>query len=442
MGGSHVEHVSGEPRRTNDPMKYLVFCLILPVAGAVAQSTGESLTLEECYTLAEQHYPLARQRELIAKSKEYTLSNISKGSLPQLSILGQATYQSDVTELPISFPGVDLPVLPKDQYRLYGEVNQPLTDLLTVRQNKALGDIRATIEQQNIESELYQLRERINQLYFGALLIEAQVDQNELVKKDISTAMSRVEAAINFGTELKSSLEKLKAELLRADQRSIELRSARKAYLEMLGLFINQTIDDKVELIKPVALPISQEIHRPELKAFDLQRQSLAVENKLITTRNLPKFALFLQGGFGRPSPVNFLSDEFSTYYIAGLRLSWMLTGFYTSSRERELLIIRGNQVDTRRETFLFNTNVAATQTRNEIMRLEELLATDNEIIVLRASVKKSAESQLDNGIITVNDFIREVNSEDQARQGKLLHEVQLLMAQYHYATLLGTNHK
>lgn len=419
-------------------MKYwITFVWMLLVIGGQAQTSG-TLTIEECYTLAQQNYPLVRQRALIARSKEYSVENIGKGSFPQVSIAGQATHQSDVTQIPITIPGVETPTISKDQYKLYGEINQPLTDLITVKQQKEVQEMSATIQEQSLEVELYKLKDRVNQLFFGALLMDEQYRQNELLKKDIETGMAKVSAAISYGTELKSNLDKLKAELLKANQRSIELKASRKAYVDMLGLLINRSLDEATVLQKPETVLITDAINRPEIKLYDYQKRSYDIQNKLISTRNLPKLGLFLQGGLGRPSPVNMLSNELSSYYIGGIRLNWTLSSFYTSSKERQLLVINQNMVDTQKETFLFNTTLTLKQQNGEITKLQELVSTDDEIIALRASVKDAANVQLANGVITINDFLREINAEDQARQAKLLHEMQLLMAQYNFQNTAG----
>ncbi|HTJ49241.1 MAG TPA: TolC family protein [Cyclobacteriaceae bacterium] len=421
-------------------MKNLTLLVILFLTSLISKAQQTELTLEECYSQAEQNYPLVKQRELLTKSKEYSIDNISKGNLPQIIIAGQASYQSAVTQIPIKIPNQDVPQIPKDQYKLYGEISQPLTDLVTVNRQKEAQEINSMIQQQNLEVELYKLKDRINQLYFGALLIDEQYNQNELLKKDIQTGIDKTSASLANGNEFKSSVDKLKAELLRANQRSIELRASRKAYVDMLGLFINKVLDENIALHKPNTIVTQETINRPELKLYDYQKQSYDVQNKLISTRNMPKFSLFFQGGLGQPSPVNMLSNKLSTYYIGGLRLNWALTSFYTSNKERQIIAINQNIISTQRETFLFNTNITLKQQNSEINKLQQLIAADDEIIVLRESVKEASNAQLENGVITVNDFLREVNAEDQARQNKLLHETQLLMAQYNYQTTAGIN--
>ena len=398
----------------------------------------EKLTLDACYELAEKNYPLVKQRELIEQSKEYSVANISKGYLPQLSVNGQGTFQSSVTSIPISFPGVDIPTIPKNQFKLYGEVNQPLTDLLIIKDQKDFQEIQSSIQSENLETELYKIRERINQLFFGVLLIDEQLRQNELFKKDIQTGIDRLSAAIDNGVEYKSSLDKLKAELLRVRQHDIELTASKGAYLDMLGLFIARELDPGTELEKPSSPELSPDINRPELSVFELQQQALYVQNTLITARTMPHLGLFFQGGIGRPNPVNLFSTDVSSYYIGGVRLSWSLSNFYTLGKEKKIIGVNQGILQSQRETFLFNTNLVLKQEDKEIAKLKELLQSDDEIVVLRESVKNTAEVQLQNGVITANDYLREINAEDQARQTKLLHEIQLLMAQYRYQNVSG----
>ena len=402
---------------------------------SVAQST---LKLEECYKLAETNYPLVKQRELLAKSKEYSLDNISRGVWPKLNISGQATYQSDVTKLPISFPGVNIPTLSKDQYKLYGEVNQPISELFLVKDQKALQEANSSIRQENLEVELYRLKDRINQLFFGALMIDEQIRQNELLKKDIQTGINRINAFIKNGTDFKVSLDKMSAELLKTKQHDIELTTSKRAYLDMLGLFLGKPMDEKVTLQKPQSVSLIAIVKRPELSIFDFQKKSYEMQNRLITAKNLPNVGLFFQGGTGRPSPVNMLSNSLSPYYIGGVRLNWSLSGLYTYKKERRIVSIENDLLDAQKETFLFNTNLTLNQQNGEINKLQELLKTDDQIVELRVSVKNTASVQLENGVITTNDYLKEINAEDQARQNRLLHEMQLLMAQYNYQNTSG----
>lgn len=415
----------------------LIFLSWAILGDAALFGQADTLTIEECYTLARQYYPMAKQRDLITRSETYSIDNASKGNLPQVSLYGQATYQSDVPHLPIDLPGTDIPLIPKDQYKLYGEVTQVIYDGGVTGIEKQGHEAKARAEQQSIEVELYKLKERINQLYFGILLINEQIQQVFLLRKDIELGITKTKAAIENGTALKSSVAVLQVELLKSQQRNIELDATRQAYMEMLGLMINQTIGENTVLSTPAVINSDQEIHRPELAWYDYQRQNLALQNDMFDVRNRPKISLFLQGGLGRPG-LNIFDDALKGFYYGGLRLYWPLAGFYSVKNEKAMNEINQQAIDVQRETFLFNTNLQLRTQNHEILKLEELLDTDDEIVALRSTIKQTALNQLENGVINTNDYLREVNAEDNARQIKLLHKIQLRMAQYSVLTTLG----
>jgi outer membrane protein TolC len=422
----------------------LMFLLIFFTAHIQAQ-TVQPLSIDSCYAKARRNYPLIKQFGLIEKSKSYSLENVSKGYLPQVNVGGHATYQSDVTQptLNENLPG-NIPLfetISKDQYKVYGEIVQPVTDLFTLKNQKELVVVNAGVEAQKIEVELYRLRERIDQVYFGMLLIEKQLEQIEIIKKNIQTGINRTNAAIENGVGLKINLNLLKAEMLKTEQRAIELKAGRKSYADVLGLFIGVEVTENTTLQVPVTLKISSVISRPEIELYNLQKQVFNVQGNIINARNLPRFSLFVQSGLGRPA-LNMLSNDFDFFYIGGLRLNWSLTSFYTSRNEKKILGFNRNSMDIQKETFLFNTNLAVQQQFNDVAKIESLIRADNEIIELRESIKITAQNQLENGVITANDYVSYVNAEDQARQNLLLHQVQLLMVLYNNKTTTGNHDK
>ncbi|HEY8968710.1 MAG TPA: TolC family protein, partial [Puia sp.] len=320
---------------------FLLF--LLPLGTVYAQQ--QPLTLEQCYQLAETNYPLTRQRALIDRTREYNIDNIRKGVFPQFIVNGTATYQSDVTKIslpPINGFNINIPTVPKDQYKLYGEVSQTLTDFGINKEKRIISATDAQIQQENLNTELYKLRDRINQLFFGILLIDGQLRQNDLSAADIRTGISKVQAAINNGTDFKSSLNKLQAELLSNQQHAIDLKATRKSYTDMLSLFLNRDIDENTPIERPAPPTLTDSISRPELKTFDLQTQSYVEQQRLTRITLNPQLNAFFQGGLGKPNPVNFLSTQLSGYYLTGLRLTWNFGGLYTYHKDK--LINRNNQ--------------------------------------------------------------------------------------------------
>ena len=416
--------------------RLLTVLLILP---AMLYAQAQSLSLQKAYELAVQNYPLIKQRELIKQTSEYSEENLGKSFLPQINLSGHATYQSAVTQVKLPAPGIFIEPLSKDQYRILGDVNQLIYDGGGIKQQKGIQHLSDEVEQQKIEVELYKLKERINQIFLGVLFLDEQLKQVNLVKSDLNNGITRVEAQVNNGVALKSNLNVLKAELLKTDQRAIEIRSSRKGYIDVLSLFINQTLPENIRLEKPVVTGsvLNNDIQRPELKLYSTQEKLLGGQYKMIGSRNKPKASLFFQGGYGRPS-LNLFTNDFDFFYTTGLRLNWSIGGFYTEKREKKIIELNQKSIDIQKEVFLFNTNAQLKQQQSEFDKLQKLIATDNDIIDLRIKVKDAAKAQLENGVITANDYLREVNAEDLARQNLITHQIQLLQAQINYQTISG----
>lgn len=418
------------------------FCLTMAVGllvtGVQAQDNSR-LTLQQAYDLARQNYPVIKQKDLVRQTADLTIENLTKGFYPQLTISGQATYQSDVTRIPVEVPGLKIDVPGKDQYKIQAELSQLVYDGGNTAAQKDVQNANALVEDQKAEVELYKVKDRINQLYLGILLVDEQLKQVALVKKDIQLGIQRVEAQVKNGTAFRSSQLTLEAEQMKNDQRVIELNANRKGLVDMLSLFINRQLPADVQLEQPhVVNTIAKEtIARPELQLYNYQNELFKVQNELISSKNRPRTSLFIQGGYGRPA-LNLLNNNFDFFYIAGIRFNWGLGNLYTTKKERQLLTVNQRMVDVQKEMFLLNTNTQLKQQQAEVDKLQQLIESDQQIIGIRSQVKEAANAQLSNGVITANDFLKEVNAEDQARQSLIAHQLQLIQAQINYRTLSG----
>jgi outer membrane protein TolC len=417
--------------------------LALIIAGAVMPiAKGQAptgLNIETCYTLARKNYPLIKQHDLLTKTKEYSVSNAAKGYLPAFSVNGQATYQSAVTTFPFTIPikGFTLPVYSKDQYKIDAELDQVIYDGGVIKNQKQTAQANEIIQQQSLEVELYALYDRVNQLFFGALLVDEQLKQNDLLKQDIQNGIDKEKALVANGTAFRSNVDELVAQLLQADQSRVELVATKKAYLDMLAVFVNQPVDENTILARPAAPVIADSVSRPELLSYDYQKKTYDLQDKLLVAQLMPKFSFFAQGGYAR-SGLDELSNNFAWYYIGGIRLSWNISSLYTLKNQRRLLNIDRETLDIQKETFLFNTNLTQKQQKSDILKDIELVKKDDAIVNLRESVKQASAAQLENGVLSAHDYITEVNAEDEARQNRILHQMQLLQAQYSYQNTMG----
>ena len=394
------------------------------------------LSIEACYEKAQANYPLIKQYGLIEKTKEYNLSNAAKGYLPQVTFSAQATYQSDVTEIPIDLDaigltGVEIPSVSQDQYKMELALSQTLWDGGAIRSERKTLRTQAEVDQRDMDVSMYTINERVNQLYFGVLLAEAQLEQNKVLQAELRRSCEQVSSYIKNGIAQQSDLDAIRVDLLKAKQTEAQFEHTKRAYREMLSRLIGEEIGEETRLVKPEAVrPLTKENNRPELELYQAQIRNLRAQDSRITAGMMPKLGLFVTGGYGKPG-LDMFEDNFKAYYLAGVRLSWNLGSLYTVKDDRRKIQTSIRAIETQRETFLFNTSLDVAQRDASIDKYVAQLSYDDEIIALRGSVKRASEAKMANGTLSGTDLTRDIHAEQSAIQDKILHEIELLMAIY-----------
>ncbi len=410
-------------------MNKLLILFLFAISTSMTTVYGQ-LTIEQCQQKAQANYPQVKQYALIAQSTEYTLSNANKGYLPQLSLSAKATYQSDVTKVPIKVSG--LTSLSKDQYQTVAEASQLIWDGGAIQAQKGIARASGEVSKQTVEVDLYALNDRVNQLFFGILSLNDQLQQNNLLQNELQTDYNKIKAYIQNGVANQADLDNIHVEQLNAGQNRIQLATVRKAYVEMLSTMIGTPVNSDQLTAPEIPAETTALLpnKRPELALFNAQNLLYDSQRKSIYAANLPKINLFVQGGYGRPG-LNMLNNAFTTYYLGGVRLSWNFSGLYTQKNNLRLIEENQKLIDTQRETFLFNSHLQEMQQSNAIDQWRNLIKSDDEIIQLRHNVKIAAEAKVANGTMSVTDLIREITAENQAMVNKSLHQVQLMQAIY-----------
>ena len=394
------------------------------------------LSIEACYEKARANYPLIKQYGLIEKTKEYNLSNAAKGYLPQVTFSAQATYQSDVTEIPIDLDaigltGVKIPSVSQDQYKMELALSQTLWDGGAIRSERKALHTQAEVDQRDMDVNMYTINERVNQLYFGVLLAEAQLEQNKVLQAELRRSCEQVSSYIKNGIAQQSDLDAIRVDLLKAKQTEAQFEHTKRAYREMLSRLIGEEIGEETRLVKPEAVrPLTKENNRPELELYQARIRNLRAQDSRITAGMMPKLGLFVTGGYGKPG-LDMFEDNFKVYYLAGVRLSWNLGSLYTRKNDRRKIQTGIRSIETQRETFLFNTSLDVAQRNATIDKYIDQLKYDDEIIALRGSVKRASEAKMANGTLSGTDLTRDIHAEQSAIQDKILHEIELLMAIY-----------
>lgn len=411
------------------PKKLLSFALLFFLfVGAKAQI----VTLDECQNMARENYPAISRFSIIEQSKNYTLANANKAYLPQLSLEAKATYQSDVITIPLDMPGLEIPVPDKDQYQIVAQANQIIWDGGKIAAKKEMIEAGAVVEEKALETELYSLRERVNGLYFGILLMQEQLKQQVVLEEELQRNHNRVESYIENGIANQADLSAVKIEMLKAGQQRIQMESAQTAYLQMLSILIGEELGNETEFVKPSVSNNNSlvTINRPEIELFSAQQATIDAQTSSLKSNIRPAIGAFVQGGYGKPG-LNMLQNEFDAFFLGGVKLSWNFGNLYTLKNSVKTNELKKLSIDTQRETFIHNLNIQISQQQNEIEKYRKTMKDDEEIIRLQQEIKDAAEAKVENGAMTVSDMLKELTALEMAKQAKLLHEIQHINSIY-----------
>ena len=403
-------------------------------------SAGAQVTLDECRRLAREHYPEIRQYDLVRRTEEYTLSNARRAWLPQLSFAAQATWQTEVPSFPnalagmLAQQGIDMPGMNKDQYKAALELNQTLWDGGKSEADKRIARAEAAEQARSADVDLYALQGRVDNLFFGILLLDERIAQTQLTLDLLRSNLEKVRALQRNGVAMQSDADAVEAELLTVNQQLTQVAASRDSYRRMLEIFTGRPLGGE-QLERPDASePRSMESSRPELALFDATADKLTAQERLVKAATRPHFGLFAQGYYGYPGMDYFqsmMSPDWSWNAMAGVKMSWNFGAYYTRKNSLAKLRTAKEQVEMQREIFLFNTRLQTAEESGDIARLRKVLADDDRIVALRRSVREAAESKLRNGVIDTDDLLRKITDEAAAATARSAREIELLKTIY-----------
>ena len=405
-----------------------------------------SQTLEECQRAAEQNYPLIRQYGLIEKTTDLNVANIQKGWLPQVSASAQATLQSDVPAFPDEFQklyqqmGITMEGLERDQYRVGIDVQQTVYDGGNIKSQKEIARRQGELQSRQNEVTMYNVRRRVNEMYFSLLLIDEQIQLNADLQTVLEGNEKKLAAMLKGGTASESDWQNVKAERLNVVQKMTGLKSQRTALVRMLSTFCAMEVN---RLVKPeIPENTGSTVNlRPELKTIDAQLRLADAKEKALDATLMPRLGVFAQGYYGYPG-YNMFEDmtgrKLSWNGIIGARLTWNIGALYSRKNDKAKLQAERETAEANRERFLLDNKMEQIQQNENISRYRQLIIDDEEIISLRSSIRKAAESKLAHGIIDVNDLVREINSENKARVEQCIHEIEMLKEIYNLKITTG----
>lgn len=396
--------------------------------------------LEQCKEMARKHYPAIRQYDLISQSQDYNMSNVSKAWLPQISLSAQATYQSDVARWPDQFEsmlaaqGLDMPGLRQDQYKVQIDIQQTIWDGGKSKAEKTLTESETQQSLRAADVEMYALDNRIDNLYFGILLLQEQKRQVEDMIARLQNNLDYVNALVDNGVAMQADADAVEAQMLSSGQTLHQIKSSEESFRKMLELFIGDSLGTSTLSLPQTHQLMIAESQRPELMLFDSQIKVLEAKNQMLNVALTPKFALFAQGYYGYPGLnmfENMMSSRWSLNGIVGIRMSWNISSFYTDKTSRKQIRNAIDRVKMQKDIFSFNNRLQAEQDDAEIRRIKAVLADDDRIVRLRQNVREAAEARLQEGAINMNDLLTKISDESAAMIARSTHEIELVKAIY-----------
>lgn len=412
--------------------KIISFALIMMATAIQAQ------TLEECQLAAEKNYPMIKQYDLISQTTQLTVKNIMKGWLPQIAIAAQATYQSDVTSWPESMKatlqqlGINMKGLSKDQYKVGIDLQQTIYDGGTISSQRSIARQEEKVQKAQVETNLYQVRKRVNEMYFSLLLLNEQILLNNDVKALLLSSEKKLASMLKGGTIATSDFENIRAERLSVEQQNESLKSQQQMLQHLLSTFCGIKVSN-VQKPAPFKTTISTN-KQPEMQLFDNQLQLSSIKEKALNSQVRPKLGIFAQGFYGYPG-LNMFEDmmnrKWSLNGMVGVKLSWNVGALYSLKNDKAKLRLQREMTENAREIFLFNNQLEEIQQNENIKRYHTMKQTDDEIIMLRTNIRKAAESKLSHGIIDINNLLREINNENAAKIQQTIHDIEMLKEMY-----------
>ncbi|WP_314960513.1 TolC family protein [Hoylesella nanceiensis] len=412
--------------------KIISFALIMMATAIQAQ------TLEECQLAAEKNYPMIKQYDLISQTTRLTVRNIQKGWLPQIAIAAQATYQSDVTSWPKSMKttlqqfGINMKGVSKDQYKIGIDLQQTIYDGGTISSLRSIARQEEKVQKAQVETNLYQVRKRVNEMYFSLLLLNEQIKLNDDVKALLLSSEKKLASMLKGGTVATSDFENIRVERLSVEQQNESLKSQQQMLQHLLSTFCGIKVSN-IQKPAPVETTISTN-KRPEILLFDNQLQLSSIKEKALNSQVRPKLGIFAQGFYGYPG-FNMFEDmmnrKWSLNGMVGVKLSWNIGALYSLKNDKAKLRLQREMTENAREIFLFNNQLEEIQQNENIKRYHTMKQTDDEIIMLRTNIRKAAESKLAHGIIDINNLLREINNENAAKIQQTIHDIEMLKEMY-----------
>lgn len=418
--------------------KLAIFLVLFFGLSVFAES--KELTLKECQQLAVENNPMGAGIKNYKQITGLESERIGTQYLPQIKLNAQATYQSDVFGIPLSFPGVAIPEVPKDQYMATLNVNQTIYEGGMVSNGMNVQEKKFLVDSLNVETGNQSLKESINTLFFGALAIEKNISALKITEATLQSKIGEIENLVKNGVALSTGLDALKIELIKTRQNIDALESDKKALVSSLALKIKDNNPDDITLVAPDLLIWGgiQKVNRPEHALFYDQKDMLESQRKMLNAQLRPQVGAFVKFGYGNPNPMNMFSDGWKEFYQAGVSLNWNLWDWGSVDKSKEQIEVNKELINIQQKNFNLNLETQLVKLRTDITKYQGMIEKDNQIADTQKRIADVIYSQMKNGDVTSTEYISELNKLTQSQINLELHKLYLIQTEYDYLTKTG----
>lgn len=399
-----------------------------------------SISLKETYEMATAVHPLHQKPALLEEGHQLKMEAIDAARLPVIDLNAEGRLQSENVSLPFEIPGQPAIELPLLSAQAAVEGRYVLFDGGQTEARRQLERAGLQAELQGVETDLYQVRERVNQAFFGILLLRAQeaILQNSL--SNLIVKIEQLESGVRHGVVLPGEVDKLRIEALRLESRIEQAEGDTRGLIRILskltGAAVDTTATLRVDGLEDFSF--SGPLKRPELQLFESRRSEVLANEQLLTAERRPVISAFARGGAGYPNPLNFFDESFSPFGLVGLRLNWKIFDWDKTNKERQLLTVRSRLIENQQSVFEYNIEVQQQQFLEAISTLETLIVRDEEVLALQRDILRQVSAQLDQGVITSSEYLDEVNAHIRAELNLEQHRLQLQQTKVNFLTIKG----
>ena len=399
---------------------FLLAMILLPIA-------VHALSLNEARSMARDNYPAIRQYRMIEQSRDFTLDNVMKGWLPQVSISAGAYGFTDIlkSDQRMEQMGMDMNNFMANASVM---IKQSLYDGGQIAARKKVVWAESQVQKQQLDVSMYAINEQVDQLFFSILLLDEQLEQNALLQKDLATSEQTIRSMMIGGIANQTDLDAILVERLKAEQQNESLLASRQSYLRMLGVFVGKDLAAAAETLeKPAQGYVRANVNRPELKYYASQNLLLDAQRKQLNTQLRPTVGIF---GMGMVHSK--MSDMLNNgMMVAGVSVSWNIGALYTRKNDIRKIEVQRQINDSQREVFLFNNRLQNEEANGAIASLKRQIEKDEEIVRLRENIRGKSDRKVELGTKSVNELVSDINAVSLARAQKAMHEIQLLKEIY-----------